>query len=333
MNIKESSLFWPAKLKAGILSVLDETLIPNKFRYISVRNTKGAVDVIHNAKTRIFGQFLVVLNTFLLELGKIKSPKKGDFKSQQKVLKKVQDVAHDLNKSRQGFPFSDVTLIIVRWAIMAIDSGLDVKSFVKNNTEGYLESIRIKRLERVEKLSEIIEDGDSILTHYNVSGELAMAAYLCKKQKKDIRFFVAETRPNFEGAKLTCWELEEMGARATLIADNAVGSVMSDRLVNKVIVGSDRSCANGDLSSKVGTYQIAVAARHFYIPFYALTQPSDLIRTGKDIPVEIRHSSELLKFNNKKIIRGEVDGFYPGFDIVPHDLITKSIPISVTENA
>jgi len=215
---------------------------------------------------------------------------------------------------------------------MAIDSGLDIKSFVKQNIEGYLDSIRIKRLERVGKIAELIQDNDSILTHCNVSGELAMAASICKKQKKDVHFFATETRPYFQGAKLTCWEMDRMGAHVTLVADNAIGSLMADRTVNKVIVGSDRSCANGDFANKIGTYQIAVLAKHFNVPFYVLTQPSDKIRTGKDIPIEIRKSEELLKYQGKKIFRGKVDGFYPGFDVVPHYLIAGSIPIRVSEN-
>jgi methylthioribose-1-phosphate isomerase len=123
-----------------------------------------------------------------------------------------------------------------------------------------------------------------------------------------------------------------MGADVTLVADNAVGSLMSDGLVNKVIVGSDRNCANGDFANKIGTYQIAVLARNFSIPFYVLTQPSDKIRSLKDIPIEIRKADELLKFEGKKMIRGKIDAFYPGFDVVPNFMVTETIPIKVQEN-
>ena len=331
-KIKESPLFWPAKMKNGVLEVLDETQIPNRLHYIKVKNARDAVKVIHDMKTRAFGQFLVVLNAFLLELNKVKKPKKNDFTAQKKLLEKIKKIAHDLNKSRPTFPFSEVTGIIVRWAVMAIDSGLDIKSFVKKNTEGYLESVYHKRLDRVRRIADLIQDGDSILTHCNVSGELAMAAYLCKKEKKDVHFFATETRPYFQGAKLTCWELQEMGAKVTLILDNAVGSLMADRLVNKVIIGSDRSCANGDIANKIGSYQIACVAEAFRIPLYALTQPSDKIRSGKDIPIEIRKADELIRYEGLKILRGDIDAFYPGFDIVPHKLITQPIPINVTQN-
>ncbi len=329
MKIKESPLFWPAKLKKDTLEVLDETLIPKKLHYIKVKTSNQAIKVIAEMKTRAFGQFLVVLYAFLLELNKMK-PKK-DLKSQQKVLEKMQAVAHGLNKSRPTFPFSEVTGIVVRWAMMAIDGGLDAKVFVKRNIEGYIATIRTRRLDRVERIAEVIQDGDCILTHCNVSGELAMAAYLCKRQKKDIHIFATETRPYFQGAKLTAWEVDQMGVKVTLIADNAVGSLMADGLISKVIVGSDRACANGDFANKIGTYQIAVCAHHYAIPFYVLYQPSDKVRSGRDIPIEIRKADEILRFDGKKIVRGKVDAFYPGFDVVPTDLVTKYIPIQVSE--
>ncbi len=323
IKVKESPLFWPAKLKGDVLHVLDETLIPKKLHYVKIRNTKEAVAVIREMKTRAFGQFLVVLNAFLLEMNNA-----GAIHGLP-LCRKLQKTATALNNSRPTFPFAEVTSIVTGWAKKAVDEGRDVREFVTRNIHGYLAGIRYRRLERVQKIAQLIKDGDSILTHCNVSGELAMAAYICKQQKKDIHFFATETRPYFQGAKLTAWELKRMGAQVTLIADNAIGSVMFDKLVNKVIVGSDRSCANGDFANKIGTYQIAVLAQEFGIPFYVLTQPSDKVKRGGDIPIEIRDAKELLNFNKKKIVSGKVDGFYPGFDVVPHKYITKSIAINV----
>jgi methylthioribose-1-phosphate isomerase len=130
-----------------------------------------------------------------------------------------------------------------------------------------------------------------------------------------------------QGAKLTVWELQEAGAAVTLVADNAVASLMADRLVNKVIIGSDRSAANGDIANKIGSYQIAVLAQEFKIPLIVLTQPSRGVARGEDMPIEIRDENELLVFNGKKIFGPRVKGFYPGFDVVPHQLITKAIAI------
>ena len=327
VDIKESPLFWPARLKGNTLLVLDETLIPQKLHYIKVKNTKQAVEVIRQMKTRAFGQFLVVMNTFLLEMnnaGTGLKPVPADA-----LLNKIQKTADALNKSRPTFPFAEVTSLVVGWARQAIEQNIDIPAFVPTRINGYLQGIRGRRLERVRKIADVLKDGDRVLTHCNVSGELAMAAHLARQHSKRVHFFATETRPYFQGSKLTAWELRRLGADVTLIADNAVGSVMADKLINKVIVGSDRSCANGDFANKIGTYQIAVLANEFQIPFYVLTQPSDKIKTGKDIPVEIRNPQELLTYLKKKIVSGVVSGFYPGFDVVPHELVTEAIALDV----
>ena len=326
-DIKESPLFWPARLHNGVLYVLDETLIPAKKHYIRVRTTEEAVRVIRQMKTRAFGQFLVVLNAFLLDI------KKTGRLSDEQLFKKLEKTAKALNESRPTFPFAEVTAIVLHWGRTALAEKADLRGYVEQHLLGYLAGIRSRRLDRVVRISKVIKNGDSVLTHCNVSGELAMAAYLCKQQRKDVQFYATETRPYLQGAKLTCWELELMGAKVTLVADNAVGSLMSEGLVNKVIVGSDRNCANGDFANKIGTYQIAVLAKEFTIPFYVLTQPSNKIKSGKDIPIEIRDPKELLTFAGKDIvprrIKGSVKGLYPGFDVIPNKYITESIAINV----
>jgi len=323
VNTFESPLFWPAYLKGRTLYVLDETALPEKKVYLKVRNTREAVQVIRKMKTRAFGQLLVVLSTFLLELPA------GRKLTSEKFLKHLQKTAIALNNSRPTFPFAEVTGMCLFWAKAAFDQKTDIAVVLERNINGYLAGIRARRLDRVRRIAQVMKHGDSILTHCNVSGELAMAAAICQQEKKAVHFFATETRPYFQGAKLTAWELKNIGAGVTLIADNAVASLMADGLVTKVIVGSDRNCANGDFANKIGTYQIAVLAEEFNIPFYVLTQPSKKIMQGADIPIEIRPENELLKYQGKRIFPSGVKGFYPGFDVVPHQLVTEAIAIDV----
>ena len=325
----ESPLFWPAYVKEDVLFVLDETLVPGKLKYIPVKNVKGAVAVIREMKTRAFGQFLVVLNTFLLELNPI--TKSSVILSEAKdlnLIKHLQDVAQQLNNSRPTFPFAEVTGIITGAAQKASANGADVRMTVTKTVQGFLAGIRARRLQRVQEIADEMKDGDSVLTHCNVSGELAMAASLATAQGKRVKFFATETRPYMQGAKLTVWELQSAKAAVTLVPDNTVASLMADRLVNKVIIGSDRSAANGDIANKIGSYQIAVLAKEFGIPLIVLTQPSRGVASGQDMPIELRDANELLIFNGKKVFGAKIQGFYPGFDVVPQELITKAIAIN-----
>ena len=322
----ESPLFWPAYIKGNTLFVLDETLVPSKLKYIPVKNVKDAVAVIRDMKTRAFGQFLVVLNTFLLEL------KAKDLN----LVNHLKNVAQQLNNSRPTFPFAEVTGIITGVAQKASANGADVSVAVNKTVRGFLAGIRARRLQRIQEISDVMNDQDCVLTHCNVSGELAMAASLAAAQGKHIKFFATETRPYMQGAKLTVWELTQAKSQAkngdapifvTLVADNAVGSLMADGLVNKVIIGSDRSAANGDIANKIGSYQMAVLAREFGIPLIVLTQPSQGVASGGDMPIEIRDEDEVLVFKGRRIFGSKVKGFYPGFDVVPHQLITKAIAV------
>jgi methylthioribose-1-phosphate isomerase len=312
----QSPLFWPAHIKDKTLFVLDETLVPAQMKYVQVKDVKGAVAVIREMKTRAFGQFLVVLNTFLLELNH-----KGD------LLTHLQKVAEQLNNSRPTFPFAEVTGIIVGVAQKAKANGSDVKTAVTKTVEGFLAGIRGRRLERVRQLEESLKSGDCVLTHCNVSGELAMAASIAIGKGKKIKFYATETRPYMQGAKLTVWELTQSKAHVTLVADNAIGSLMAEGLVNKVVIGSDRSAANGDIANKIGSYQIAVLAKEFNIPVIVLTQPSKGVAKGEDMPIEQRSGMEVIQYERKRLFPSGVVGFYPGFDVVPHQLITKAIAI------
>ena len=108
---------------------------------------------------------------------------------------------------------------------------------------------------------------------------------------------------------------------------------MAEGRVNKIIIGSDRCAANGDVANKIGSYQIAVLAKEFGVPLIVLTQPLNVgahcraPATGKDIPIELRDADEILTFNGKSVFGAGVKGFYPAFDVVPQPFITKAIPI------
>ncbi len=316
----ESPLFWPARLENKTLMILDETLIPGKVHYIPVRRLDEAVDVIRTMKTRAFGQFLVVLNTFALEMVRLSPKTKVE-------LKHIEHIAHELNHSRPTFPFAEVTGIIVAAAKGVAAKNAPIKEVVLKTVEGFQAGIRQRRLTRVKQLSEALLDGDTILTHCNVSGELAMACSIAKAGGKDVRVYATETRPYLQGAKLTVWELQQAHIPVTLVADNAIGVLMAEGRVNKVVIGSDRSAANGDIANKIGSYQIAVLAKEFNIPLIALTQPSKSVARGEDMPIEERSGHEVIKYERKNLFPGGVTGYYPGFDVVPHELITKAIAI------
>ncbi len=320
--MKESILFWPVRLEGETLYILDETRIPQKVSYLKVRDYRQAIALVVDMKTRAFGQFLTVCYAFVLEIKKAKEKTKEE---QMNILKKVADA---FNHSRPTFPFEEVTSMVLGIAQKVYGSLYFADEFI-GRMQGLLEKgIRSERYRRAEEASKFIEDGDGILTHCHVSGELSLIGEFCRRDRKRVKFYATETRPYFQGSRLTAWELKTQGFDVTLIPDNAVASLMSEGKIDRVIVGSDRSAKNGDFANKIGTYQIAMLAKHFKIPFYALVQPSDKLSSGEDIPIEIRDDDEILTFAGKGLAPKGVIAYYPGFDVVPHSLVTKLIAIN-----
>jgi len=136
--------------------------------------------------------------------------------------------------------------------------------------------------------------------------------------------FAGETRPWQQGARLTMWELVRDGIPAKLIADSAASHLMRSGAVQWVIVGADRIAANGDTANKIGTYQLAIAARHHGVKFMVVAPSSTVdmaTASGEDIEIELRDSAELLAVAGRRTVVEGADAWNPVFDVTPADLI------------
>ena len=186
----------------------------------------------------------------------------------------------------------------------------------------------------------LIQDGDMVLHHCN-TGALATVDYgtalgvirAAHEMGKRVHVLVDETRPRFQGARLTAWELQQLDIPFTLIADNAAGHFMRTGQVALVLVGADRVAANGDVANKIGTYKLAVVAQANGIPFYSCVPTSTIdlsLPTGDDIPIEERPAEEITEvtYQGRPIAPEGVRVANPAFDVTPHAFVTGI----VTEN-
>ncbi len=168
--------------------------------------------------------------------------------------------------------------------------------------------------------------GARALTHCN-TGALATAGFgsalgalrTAHDQGRLEHVYVGETRPLNQGARLTAWELEQLGIPFTVIVDGAAGSVMASGGVSQVVVGADRIAANGDVANKIGTYSLAVLASHHGIPFIVVAPTSTIDRgtsSGEGIVVEERSSLE---------VSDRFPARNAAFDVTPADLVTAIV--------
>jgi methylthioribose-1-phosphate isomerase len=308
-----SPLFWPIKFKDKIIYILDETALPQRLTYIKVKNYVSACRAIKKMKTRAVGQVLLVFYIFLQVLKQDKKKKNLSL-----ILNKV---ARCINSTRPTLSFKYLTDMVLDW----YKSGAPLEKAIIR----FLEVLKNKRIKQAEETTKLINDTDTILSHCNISGLMPLIAEFCRKQNKRISFFVTETRPYLQGSRLTAWELKRQGFPVIIIADNMVAQVMSEGKINKVIVGADHLAQNGDIANKIGTYQIAILARHFNIPFYVLCPPVSQAKTGRDIKIEVRPDKELLEYCGIPLAPKGVKGYYPAFDITPCRLITRHIYLEI----
>lgn len=179
--------------------------------------------------------------------------------------------------------------------------------------------------------AELIKPGSNVLTVCN-TGSLATSGHgtalgvirTAHEQGKGIHVFPCETRPRQQGLRLTAYELMHEGIPFHSIADGAAGSIMASGKVDCVIAGADRIAANGDTANKIGTYSLAVLARHHGIPFFIAAPSSTLdpaLAHGGLIPIEERSSDELTHIEGVQVAPTGCPVFNPGFDVTPGELI------------
>ncbi|MDP6459202.1 MAG: S-methyl-5-thioribose-1-phosphate isomerase, partial [Candidatus Hydrothermarchaeota archaeon] len=183
--------------------------------------------------------------------------------------------------------------------------------------------------------SQLIEDGDVILTHCN-AGSLATAGIgtalgvikTAWRDGKKIKVIADETRPLLQGARLTAFEMVEEGIPVTVIPDNTAAFVMRNHGITKVIVGADRIAANGDTANKIGTYGVAILAKEHGIPFYVAAPMSTIdprLPRGKDIPIECRDGREIVFIAGGRFVPDGAETLNPAFDVTPREYISGII--------
>jgi len=185
----------------------------------------------------------------------------------------------------------------------------------------------------------LIAEGEGILTHCNTGGlatvGIGTALGVLRRAHelgRHVHVFVDETRPLLQGARLTTWELGRLGVPYTLVTDNMASILMQQGRVQRVLVGADRIARNGDVANKVGTYGVAVAARHHGVPFHAVapwTTVDLACPDGSHIPIEERQGDEIRgahgSFGSVRWSPADAPTYNPAFDVTPGTLVSSLI--------
>jgi methylthioribose-1-phosphate isomerase len=252
-----------------------------------------------------------------------------------------QTMLQELNKAAETLNDARPTAVNLSWAIrlqqsVASDSSLQSANEIREALLQSAQKIADDDVELNRRMgfngADLITDGDTILHHCN-TGALATVdwgtalgvIFAAHEQGKKIHVLVDETRPRLQGSRLTAWELQNRGISFDLIADNAAGHFLRTGQVDIVLVGSDRTAANGDVANKIGTYKLAVVARENGVPFYPVVPTSTIdlnLEHGDLIPIEERPQSEVLNAIDRPLAPEGISARNPAFDVTPHRYVT-----------
>ena len=320
------------KWEGGKIKLIDQTLLPHRFKYLICRDVETLWHAIKDLRVRgapaigIAGSLGVALGV------KGSRAKDGD-----EFLKDVRRVSKYLASSRP-------TAVNLFWALARMERVAEnnklkdaaaIKKILLKEAIAMIEEDKRTCRAMARFGARLVKSGDRILTHCNAGG-LATADYgtalgvlfEARAQGNKISVYADETRPLLQGARLTTWELMREGIDTVLICDNMAASLMEKGRIDKIFVGADRIAANGDFANKIGTYGLAVLAAYHKVPFYVVAPLSTFDRNAKngaDIPVEERDPDEVRKVFGTLIAPKDVSVYNPAFDVTPVELVTAFI--------
>lgn len=276
------------RLRRGRLELLDQSRLPQAQDWFAVDSVDTLIEAIHALRTR--GAPMIAIAAALLVAVRVQS---GDDRA---------TIAMAIERLRAARPTA-VNLMHAMDALADALKGDDWRRAVVASAETLFDDDRALCDAMAEHGAALIAPGERILTHCNTGG-LATAGIgtalgvirRAHEQGKGVSVWVDETRPLLQGGRLTAWELGELGIDYRLITDSMAASFMVSGQVDRVIVGADRIAANGDFANKIGTYGLAVLARHHRIPFAVVaphTTVDSACANGDAIPIEQRDAAEV----------------------------------------
>ena len=318
--------------KDNSVIMIDQTKLPNELLFVTYTDYKQVANAIKTLVIR-GAPAIGVSGAFGLALAALQS----NASTKEKMI-------NDLNSAKNVLFETRPTAVNLAWGLEKImevarscKDPEEIKKIVVETAKQMADQDVKINMTMGKHGSKLFDDNDTVLTHCN-AGALATVGYgtalgvirASKESGKNIKVIATETRPVQQGSRLTAFELKHDGIDVSLIPDTAVGYTLANNLVNKIIVGADRILKTGHVFNKIGTYQVALLAKHHNVPFYVAAPLStfDLSSNPEDVVIEQRKSSEVTGIGEKKTAPNDINVINPAFDMTPPELISGII----TEN-
>lgn len=298
----------------GEVRILDRRVYPKEIRFEICRTHKEVAKAIKDMVTQSAGPYTAAGMGMALAAYEARDLKGED------LLNFLEDAAETISTARPttSTRLKKVTRGSIEAAKKAMESGEDLVEALFQESINSLNRRYSVMNEVAKYLCDLIPDGGKVLTQCFAETIIGTMTRTLKEQGKDVKFYCTETRPYYQGARLTATCISQMGFDTTVITDNMVAYTMENIGIDLFTSASDTITLDGHVANKVGTHQIALVARQFKVPFYVTGMPDGEKKAKDDIVIELRDPSLVL---GDHTARG-VKAIYPSFDITPPELIT-----------
>ena len=305
--------------EAGAVRILDRRVYPVEVNKVECRTHLEVAEAIRNMVTQSAGPYVAASMGMALAAYECRG------KSEKEQLQHLEDAAYAISHARPTttWRMSKITESCIKAAKEEFAKGSDnvseaIKAFsIEQNNERYAGMGLTGKY-----LAELFPDHGAVMTQCFAETIVGMMLREARKQGKDIRIFCPETRPFFQGSRLTATVCHDMGFDTTVITDNMPAAVMKNEGIDLFTSAADVICVDGHVVNKVGTYQIAIAAKYHGIPYYVSGAPDQGHQTIDTVKIEFRDPKEVLQAMGTPTANQEVKGYYPAFDITPPELVT-----------
>ncbi len=313
--LKYENVAWFEK---GKVRILDRRVFPTEIRFVECGHYQEVRQAVADMVTQSAGPYTAVGMGMALAAWEVRE------KPASEQITFLHQAAEDLAHSRPTTAnrYGQITFRAAALAEDALKTGKDPVAAIFDST---IESLnrRYSSMQIVgDYLAELIPEGGSILTQCfgeTIIGTLIRAA---RKSGKSFRVYCAETRPYLQGARLTSSCFAEMEFETTVLTDNMIAYAMQNEGIDLFTSAADTIARDGHIANKVGSFQIAILAKYFGIPYYVTGIPDQDKKSKNNIVIEMRDPEQVLCYRGIPNCLPQVKAIYPSFDIVPPNLIS-----------
>lgn len=310
-----------ARYEDGTVWILDRRVYPFEKKFVRCKTFEDVARAIEEMVTQSGGP------GYAAGYGMVQAAHQARNKPSQVICKTLETAANRLINTRPTYNHIRLTVEeMLRRGLDAVAQGENVEQVLMSNMDLAFK-VRDEKCLRLGKCAaDLIIDGDRILNHCWADHFIIFSLLVALSQGKKVEAFCTETRPYLQGARLTADAIAEMGIPTTVITDNMPAYLMSKGLISIFFAGADRVTMQGHVINKIGTFQIALCAHHFGIPFYTLCfGPDPNVQTPNEVIIEERNPDEVLYCQGLRTATYRAKGYYPAFDVTPPEYVSALV--------